>query len=90
MGLAGEAFQVRQLIRIAKSQSSGTRFDKQRVSVSVVAAFEFDDLVSPRIAMSQSNGRHSLSLSLSVPLFTIRTFSIEGTISIISSAMVIS
>jgi len=45
-------------IRIAKSQRAGTGFDQERIGMSVVAAFEFNNLFSLRVPPRQTNGRH--------------------------------
>ena len=51
--------------------------------MAMITTFELNDLVAPRKAPGQSNN----DIAASVPLFTIRTFSIEGTQLQISSAI---
>ena len=43
---------------IAEGEQAGTGFDQQAVGVAVVAALEFDDFVSPRVAARQTDGGH--------------------------------
>ena len=45
--------------RIADGKHARAGLDEKRVGVAVVAALELDDLVAPRIAAGESNGRHA-------------------------------
>ena len=43
---------------VAESEQAGTGFHQQAVGVAVIAAFEFDDFVAPRVAARQTDGGH--------------------------------
>ena len=44
---------------IAEGEQARTSFDQQAIGVAVIAAFEFDDFVAPRVAARQTDGGHS-------------------------------
>ena len=44
--------------RVAEGEQSAAGFHEQAVGMAVVAAFEFYDLVAPRVAACQADGRH--------------------------------
>lgn len=56
--LGGEAGGDACAIGVAEGECAGAGFDEERVDVAVVAAGEFNDLVAPRVAARETDGRH--------------------------------
>ena len=79
----GECFRHAGAVGLAMRERAAAGVDEKRIDMAVIAAVEFDDLV----AFVKPRARRTHDIVASVPLFTIRTFSIDGTQRQISSAI---